>query len=39
MVSFIEIIDEKNRSIFEKPYTDTSTGVTVRPFFVITGEI
>ena len=38
-VSFIESIDEESRNTFEKPFEDTGTGVTVKPFFIITGAI
>ncbi len=39
LVSFIEIIDEETRGIFEKPFTEPVTGVTVKPFFIRTGLV
>jgi len=39
LVSFIETIDEETRGIFEKPFTEPVTGVTVKPFFIQTGLV
>jgi len=39
LVSFIETIDEETRGIFEKPFTEPVTGVTVKPFFIRTGLV
>jgi len=39
LVSFIESIDEETRTFFEKPYLEPESGVTVKPFFILTGVI
>jgi len=39
LVSFIESMDEETRSTLEKPSTDPVTGVTVKPFFILTGRV
>lgn len=35
---FVEYIDEANRNIYEKPYHDQTTGVSVIPVFIATGR-
>lgn len=37
LVLFIEAVDDDNRHIFETPYVDAATGVTVKPVFIVTG--
>jgi len=39
LVLFIEMIDDDNRKDLEKPYVDSSRGVTVHPVFVTIGSM
>jgi len=39
LVLFVEVVDDKNRQLFEVVYTDQKTGVVVHPLFVQTGRL
>ncbi|MEN8220980.1 MAG: hypothetical protein ABFS56_32435 [Pseudomonadota bacterium] len=39
LVLFVEVVDDKNRQLFEVVYTDQKTGVVVHPLFVQTGSL
>ncbi len=39
LVLFVEVVDDKNRQLFEMDYTDQNTGVVVHPLFVQTGSL
>jgi hypothetical protein len=38
VVFFVEAVDDENRTLYETPYQDTATGVTVEPVLVTTVE-
>ena len=38
VVFFVEAVDDENRTLYEAPYHDTATGVTVEPVLVTTVE-
>ena len=38
LVTFVDVIDEKNRETYERDYIDPQTNVTVKPIFIQTGN-
>jgi hypothetical protein len=38
LVTFVDVIDEKNRQTYERSYLDPQTNVTVKPIFIQTGN-
>ncbi|MCE7988085.1 MAG: hypothetical protein DYG89_43525 [Caldilinea sp. CFX5] len=38
VVFFVEAVDDENRTLYETPYHDAATGVTVEPVLVTTVE-
>ena len=38
LVTFVDVIDEKNRQTYERNYLDPQTNVTVKPIFIQTGN-